>query len=335
MKLILKNLKQVQFNVELESDKKTILDLKNEIEKIHGFDAAQLKLLHNGRILDIAKTLEEYQIKDENVIIMMNTKPKQKEQPPSTEPPKTEPEKKEETEKKEEPPKQPEAQPQPQPQSSNSEYATQINSLVEMGYEKEKVEKAINAAKGNLDLALEFLGSGNIPDSAPQSQPQNQSQPSRGNRNLSLELRRNASIIKIVCKDNPEKVFNILNNLKQKNPALLEKIKEHEQDFKNLLVSPISQEDIDNFKAVEQNLQGLLGEGGRRPGQVEIRLTPEEAEAVKRLKELGDFSQAEVIQAFFACDKNEELTANYLFEQKMRDDEEEANNQNNNNNQGQ
>jgi UV excision repair protein RAD23 len=333
MKLILKNLKQVQFNVELESDKKTIQDLKNEIEKVHGFDAAQLKLLHNGRILDNAKTLEEYQIKDENVIIMMNTKPKQKEQPPSTEPPKTEPEKKEETEKKEEPPKQPE----PQPQSSNSEYANQINSLVEMGYEKEKVEKAINAAKGNLDLALEFLGSGNIPDSAPQtqSQPQNQSQQSQGNRNLSLELRRNASLIKIICKDNPEKVFNILNNLKQRNPALLEKIKEHEQDFKNLLVSPISQEDIDNFKAVEQNLQGLLGEGGRRPGQVEIRLTPEEAEAVKRLKELGDFSQAEVIQAFFARDKNEELTANYLFEQKMRDDEEEANNQNNNNNQGQ
>ena len=325
MKLILKNLKQVQFNVELESDKKTIQDLKNEIEKVHGFDAAQLKLLHNGRILDNAKTLEEYQIKDENVIIMMNTKPKQKEQPPSAEPPKTEPE------KKEEPPKQPEAQ----PQSSNSEYANQINSLVEMGYEKEKVEKAINAAKGNLDLALEFLGSGNIPDSAPQTQPQNQSQPSQGNRNLSLELRRNASIIKIVCKDNPEKIFSILNNLKQKSPALLEKIKEHEQDFKNLLVSPISQEDIDNFKAFEQNLQGLLGEGGRRPGGVEIRLTQEEAEAVKRLKELGDFSQAEVIQAFFACDKNEELTANYLFEQKMRDDEEDAHNQNNNNNQGQ
>lgn len=262
---------------------------------------------------------------------MMNTKPKQKEQPPSAEPPKTEPAKKEEAEKKEEPPKQPEAQ----PQSSNSEYTTQINSLVEMGYEKEKVEKAINAAKGNLDLALEFLGSGNIPDSAPQSQPQNQSQPSQGNRNLSLELRRNASIIKIVCKDNPDKIFNILNNLKQRNPALLEKIKEHEQDFKNLLISPISQEDIDNFKALEQNLQGLLGEGGRRPGGVEIRLTPEEAEAVKRLKELGDFSQAEVIQAFFACDKNEELTANYLFEQKMRDDEEDAHNQNNNNNQGQ
>ena len=87
-----------------------------------------------------------------------------------------------------------------------------------MGYEKEKVEKAINAAKGNLDLALEFLGSGNLPNSAPQTQAPNQSQPSQGNRNLSLELRRNASIIKIVCKDNLEKVFSILNNVKQRNP---------------------------------------------------------------------------------------------------------------------
>ena len=47
------------------------------------------------------------------------------------------------------------------------------------------------------------------------------------------------------------------------------------------------------------------------------------------------FSQAEAVQAYFACDKNEEMVANFLFEQKMRD-EAEGNNQNQNNqNQGQ
>ena len=51
MKLIIKNLKQVTYNVEVPSEKTTVLDLKKEIEKSHGFDSAQLKLLHNGVIL--------------------------------------------------------------------------------------------------------------------------------------------------------------------------------------------------------------------------------------------------------------------------------------------
>ena len=322
MKLILKNLKQVQYNVEVESEKSTVKDLKNEIEKEHGFDSNLIKLLHNGKVLEDSKTLEEYQIKDEYVIIMMNTKPKAKPNPPPAEQPKPEPQKVEEQPKKEE-------------EKPKQDFTRQINSLVDMGYEREKVEKALNASKGNLDLAIEYLSSGNIPDSAPNNQQNQQSQqnpPSSTQTRLPLELRRNASLMKIICRNDPERIFNILTNLKMKNPALLNKIKEHETEFKNLLVSPITQEDIDTFKLLENDIRGLGGEGGRRPGQVEIRLTPEEAEAVKRLKDLGNFNQSDVLQAYFACDKNEELAANYLFEQKMRDEEEDMNN---NNNQGQ
>ena len=325
MKLILKNLKQVQYNVEVESEKSTVKDLKNEIEKEHGFDSNLIKLLHNGKVLEDSKTLEDYQIKDEYVIIMMNTKPKAKPNPPPAEQPKPEPQKVEEQPKKEE-------------EKPKQDFSQQINSLVDMGYEREKVEKAINASKGNIDLAIEYLSSGNIPDSAPNNQQNQQSQqnpPSSTQTRLPMELRRNASLMKIICRNDPERIFNILTNLKMKNPALLNKIKEHETEFKNLLVSPITQEDIDTFKLLENDIRGLGGEGGRRPGQVEIRLTPEEAEAVKRLKDLGNFNQSDVLQAYFACDKNEELAANYLFEQKMRDEEDDMNNNNNNNNQGQ
>ena len=289
MKLILKNLKQVQYNVEVESEKSTVKDLKNEIEKEHGFDSNLIKLLHNGKVLEDSKTLEDYQIKDEYVIIMMNTKPKAKPNPPPAEQPKPEPQKVEEQPKKEE-------------EKPKQDFSQQINSLVDMGYEREKVEKAINASKGNIDLAIEYLSSGNIPDSAPNNQQNQQSQqnppsstqtrlpnipdsapnnqqnqqsqqnpPSSTQTRLPLELRRNASLMKIICRNDPERIYNILNSLKMKNPALLNKIKEHETEFKNLLVSPITQEDIDTFKLLENDIRGLGGEGGRRPGQVEIR----------------------------------------------------------------
>ena len=313
MKLILKNLKQVQYNVDVESEKSTVKDLKKEIEKAHGFDSNQIKLLHNGKVLEDAKTLEEYQIKSENVIIMMNTKPIVNQNPQPIEQAKAKSPKKEEEKPK-------------------ANYSEQINSLVGMGYEREKVEKALNASKGNINLAIEYLTSGNIPEASSNNPTNQQSQPNQSGQqrpNLPMELRRNASLMKVVCRNDPEKIFILLNSLKQKNPALLNKIKENEEAFKNYLVAPISQEDIDAFKLMEESLRGMQGLGGRRPGQVEIRLTPEEAEAVKRLKDLGNFTQSEVLQAYLACDKNEELAANYLFEQKMMDEEEEMNNNNN------
>jgi len=49
------------------------------------------------------------------------------------------------------------------------------------------------------------------------------------------------------------------------------------------------------------------------PGAQVVSVTEEERAAIERLVALG-FSRQEAAVAYFACDKNEELAANYLFE---------------------
>ncbi|CAF9904960.1 hypothetical protein IMSHALPRED_000223 [Imshaugia aleurites] len=56
------------------------------------------------------------------------------------------------------------------------------------------------------------------------------------------------------------------------------------------------------------------------PGAQEISVTEEERDAIERLCRLG-FERDQVIQAYFACDKNEEMAANFLFDQPDDDPE--------------
>mmetsp|Transcript_10648 Transcript_10648/g.14744 ORF Transcript_10648/g.14744 Transcript_10648/m.14744 type:complete len:329 (+) Transcript_10648:80-1066(+) len=64
-----------------------------------------------------------------------------------------------------------------------------------------------------------------------------------------------------------------------------------------------------------RQLLGAFAAGGGGPEQRPrvVRLTREEADAVNRLTELG-FSRDDAAQAYLACDKNESLAANLLFD---------------------
>ena len=56
------------------------------------------------------------------------------------------------------------------------------------------------------------------------------------------------------------------------------------------------------------------GQGGQpRPPPGTIMISQEENEAIERLASLG-FPKARAAEAYFACDKNEEFAANFLFE---------------------
>ena len=57
----------------------------------------------------------------------------------------------------------------------------------------------------------------------------------------------------------------------------------------------------------------LQGQGHQHGGhgiEIRLNLTQQDREVINRLKDMGGFNEADVIQAYIACDKNEEMTAN-------------------------
>ncbi|KAG0126337.1 UV excision repair protein RAD23 [Tuber indicum] len=101
-----------------------------------------------------------------------------------------------------------------------------------------------------------------------------------------------------VVQQQPQMLEPILQQVGMGNPQLAAMISSNPEAFLRLLSEDPADEDG----------------GALPPGSNHISVTPEESDAIERLCRLG-FDRDMVIQAYFACDKNEELAANFLFEQ--------------------
>ncbi|XP_062223910.1 ubiquitin receptor RAD23b-like isoform X1 [Phragmites australis] len=228
---------------------------------------------------------------------------------------------------------------------SGSNLDTMTNQLMEMGggsWDRDKVQRALRAAYNNPERAVEYLYSG-IPVTAEVAIPigdrgANTTGPAPGEAGLSgipntdplnlfpqqggsnagggagggpLDFLRNNQqfqALREMVHTNPQILQPMLQELSKQNPQILRLIQENHDEFLQLLNEPFEGGDGDFLEQPDQD---------EMPHAISV--TPEEQEAIGRLEAMG-FDRARVIEAFFACDRNEQLAANYLLEHAGEED---------------
>ncbi|XP_028648582.1 UV excision repair protein RAD23 homolog B [Erpetoichthys calabaricus] len=220
-------------------------------------------------------------------------------------------------------------------------YENMVTEIMSMGYEREQVVAALRASFNNPDRAVEYLltgipvereshsvadpiaQSGSTPSGAStgslSSSSTGSSQPAAPVSSTGvnpLEFLRNQpqfQQMRQIIQQNPSLLPALLQQIGRENPQLLQQISSHQEQFIQMLNEPAQE-------AGGQGAGVLEAGGGGGGGQMNyIQVTPQEKEAIERLKALG-FPEGLVIQAYFACEKNENLAANFLLQQNFDDD---------------
>ncbi|XP_026572507.1 UV excision repair protein RAD23 homolog A isoform X3 [Pseudonaja textilis] len=203
---------------------------------------------------------------------------------------------------------------------TGSEYETMLTEIMSMGYERERVVAALRASYNNPHRAVEYLLMGipgsPEPERAPiqESQPQDPPAPEGENPLEFLRDQPQFQNMRQVIQQNPALLPALLQQLGQENPQLLQQISQHQEQFIQMLNEPLGE------MADIADIEGEMGAIGEEAPQMNyIQVTPQEKEAIERLKALG-FPESLVIQAYFACEKNENLAANFLLSQNFDDE---------------
>jgi len=128
--------------------------------------------------------------------------------------------------------------------------------------------------------------------------------------------------MKRLLQQNPGMLNALLQNIGQSNPELLQIISQNQEAF----IRMINESDDGSTSGSAGTGGGGRSGSGRTAAAGEehlgesgvIQVSPQDKEAIERLKALG-FPEHLVVQAYFACEKNENLAANFLLSQGFDD----------------
>ena len=128
---------------------------------------------------------------------------------------------------------------------------------------------------------------------------------------LAERMRADPQMMQLIAmaRQNPQLVQPLLEELSRSNPALLQLVQENQADFMALLnaTDPLPTPQAAAPPAAPQA-------GGPPPGSIQIQVSPQDKEAIERLMAMTGMDQNAVLQAYLACEKDENLAANLLFD---------------------
>ncbi|KAM9473245.1 RAD23 homolog A, nucleotide excision repair protein a isoform 2-T3 [Salvelinus alpinus] len=353
MQITLKTLQQQTIQIDIDPDQ-TVKALKEKIEAERGkdnFPVSGQKLIYAGKILQDDMPIKDYKIDEKNFVVVMVSKAKSATDAstPSSEAPKAPVQNsgssssagpalaaipipsEEPTPTVAEPPAPASSDPSLEVQGGDAssalgaEYETMLTEIMSMGYERERVVAALRASFNNPHRAVEYLLTGipsspvqetNPPAQLPASARTGTETPTVAEGENPLEFLRSQpqfQSMRQVIQQNPSLLPALLQQLGRENPQLLQQISQYQELFIQMLNEPAGE--VGDVPEV-----GDLGAAVEEGAPVNyIQVTPQEKEAIERLKALG-FPEALVIQAYFACEKNENLAANFLLNQGFEDE---------------
>jgi len=213
-------------------------------------------------------------------------------------------------------------------------YEQVVTDIMGMGFEREQVVRALLASYNNPDRAVEYLCSG-IPDTPATEQPVNP--PRSGSTTTSPATNTTTTApstpqtqsssddplaflanfpqfhhMRTLVQRDSRLLPGYLQQIQQTNPRLIQLISENQPRFVEMLNAP----DLGTTESGGQPTQPAAPEGAHY-----IPISQEERQAIDRLHDALGFPEDQCLQAYIACDHNEELAANFLLSQENEDDE--------------
>lgn len=306
MKITFKTIsKKATFTLEVEPEL-TVGDLKKKIELEQGADhpASAQKLIYSGKILTDTDTVGQLNIDEKKFVVVMITKP-----PP--------------------PPSQAAAQPSSSSSSKKSHSSKSSSSSSkhhhhqhQSSQQTHKASAAAAAAGTNAPQAPAAAAAAAAAVAAPASNPaiiitprpslqsnlgahatlSHPTDPhtSMTNRLDMLSSQPEFQQLQQLVQQNPHLLNSTIEALSESNPELYQFISENPELFVSALNLPV----LDNTAPPPAHRSSAI---------LELISTQEDRAAIDRLKELG-FSEDMAVQAYIACNKDEQLAADLLFQ---------------------